>query len=187
MLNPNFSIMTRTATNAMPAVQTDLELSTHDLLRFMIQWGRFRDPNGSIAQDRVEAAHHLLNVDHTRFQIERFKVRGFDPERPHLEITHPDWERDPNIATGLATYLQMKRDMLEALDVVKSGANDEYLRAKNALLMCQRVDLWCAGEKETEQAVIHLYKLAKALNKRELKWPGFLNEFIPGVGDMEDP
>ena len=55
-LNPNFPLLLRTHENCMPAVTTELEWTVDHVLQFMLQTGRFRDLNGSIAQDRVEAA-----------------------------------------------------------------------------------------------------------------------------------
>jgi len=81
--------------------------------------------------------------------------------------------------------MAMKRDMKEQMDTFKGGPNDEWTRAENALLMCQRVDLWCAGPREVERAVQHLYKLGRKLNEREVDFPAFIAEFIPGCDDME--
>jgi hypothetical protein len=81
----------------------------------------------------------------------------FDPERPHLEKNAPELLDDPKIKNDLVVYYSMKKIMNEQKEVFKSGPNDEYTRAENALLMCQRVDLWCAGPKEVERAIIHLY------------------------------
>ena len=49
----------------------------------MIQTGRFRNPNGTIAEDRVEAAKAYLNTDWDKFYQSRLKHPGFDPE--HVE------------------------------------------------------------------------------------------------------
>lgn len=174
--------MMRTVENAMPAVTTELEWTTGDLLRFMIQTGRFRDPNGSLSQARVEAAQAYLAVDWNQLREERFRSPGFDPERPGLD---PKWQEDAQLARDLAGYLAKKKEIDEQRAVFTSGPNDEYTRAENALLMCQRVDLWCAGEKEVERAIVHLYKLGRLLNEREVDMPAFIAEFAPGVDDME--
>jgi len=169
----------------MPAVTTELEWTVQDLLRFMIQTGRFRDVDGTISQARVEAAQAYLATDWDKLTAERFKSPGFDPERPYLDKDEPGWKDDPQLGKDLATYMAMKRDMKEQMDTFKGGPNDEWTRAENALLMCQRVDLWCAGPREVERAVQHLYKLGRKLNEREVDFPAFIAEFIPGCDDME--
>lgn len=173
-------MLIRTAANAMPAVTTELEWTTPDLLRFMIQTGKFRDANGSISEARVEAAKAYLATDWELYQVERFKSPGFDPEQPYIDEDKPEWKEDPKITKDLEVYLTMKANLKEQMEVIKSGPNDEYSRAENALLMCQRVDLWCAGPKEVEQAVIHLYKLSKKLNEREVAFPKFISDYYPG-------
>lgn len=179
--------MARTVENAMPAVTTELDWTVQDLLRFMIQTGRFRDSNGTISEARVEAAKAYLATDWDKMAIERWKAPGFDPERPFLEQEEPDWRKNkPEAAAALETYFAMKSASEEQLAVVKSGPADEYTRAENALLMCQRVDLWCAGEAEVERAVQHLYKLARKLNAREPEQPDFITEFLPGADDFAD-
>ena len=177
--------MIRTVENAMPAVTTELEWTVQDLLRFMIQTGRFRDTNGTISEARVEAAKAYLATDWDKLAVERWQSPGFDPERPDLDEADPEWKENPKIKSDLATYFSMKDAMKEQMDVIKSGPGDEYTRAENALLMCQRVDLWCAGPKEVERGVAHLYKLGKKLNEREVDFPSFIAEFHPGVDDME--
>jgi len=180
-------LLIRTVENAMPAVTTELHFTIQDVLRFMIQTGRFRDLDGSISQARVEAAQAFLSIDWEKMQVERFKSIGFDPERPNLDEDEPYWRDDPKIASDLAVYMSMKDNMNEQLKLIKSGPNDEYTRAENALLMCQRVDLWCAGPKEVERAVQHLYKLGRKFNDdREVVLPPFITEFAPtGQDEME--
>jgi hypothetical protein len=175
----------RTVENAMPAVATELEWTIQDVLRFMIQTGRFRDANGTINESRVEAAKSILQTDWNQMQIERFKSPGFDPERPYVNEDFPEWKEDTKIAKDLEVYMSLKSNLDEQMAVVKGGPNDEFTRAENALLMCQRVDLWCAGEKEVERAVYHLYKLGRKLNEREVVYPAFIAEFMPGADDME--
>lgn len=183
-LNPNFPFLMRTTDNAMPAVTTELEWTVDHLLRFMLQTGRFRNPNGTIADDRVEAAKAYLQTDWTQFHQSRLAVPGFDPERPNVDAVYPNWKHDSKVMTPLAPYLAMKQNMDEQMAVITSGPNKEYTRATNALLMAQRVDLWCAGEKEVELAVQHLYKLGRLLNERETFFPTFVQEFYPGVEDI---
>jgi len=168
----------------MPAVTTELEWTVDDVLKFMIQTNRFRDANGGISEARVEAAKAYLATDHEKMLIERFNSPGFDPERPFVDRDQPEWKEDPKIQKDLEVYLGMKSIMKEQIETFKSGPNDEYKRAVNALLMCQRVDLWCAGEKEAERAVQHLYKLGKMVNDREVEYPTFIAEFLPGASDM---
>lgn len=185
MLNPEFPMLLRTMENAMPAVTTELDWTIQDLLRFMIQTGRFRDLNGTISEARVEAAKAFLATDWDQMTVERFKVPGFDPERPYLDEDEPDWKERPSVQSDLTVYLSMKEAMKEQMAIFKSGPNDEFTRAENALLMCQRVDLWCAGPKEVDRAVQHLYKLGRKLNEREVIFPDFIAEFIPGADDVE--
>jgi hypothetical protein len=186
LLNPYFPLMVRTVENAMPAVTTELEWKIDDLLSFMIQTGRFRDMNGTVSGDRAEAAKAYLATNWDKMAIERWKSPGFDPERPGLSDDMPEWKDLPQVKNDLAVYMSMKAAVDEQMKIIKSGPNDEYTRAENALLMCQRVDLWCAGPTEVERAVQHLYKLGRALNEREVDYPQFIAEFAPGADDMEN-
>lgn len=170
----------------MPAVTTELEWTKTHVAKFMIQSGRFRNLNGTIAEDRVEAAKAYIATDWDKMAILRWSHKNFDPEKPYLDDERPGWRDEPQIQADLAPYFAMKNAMLEAESIMKSGPNDEYTRSENALLMCQRVDLWCAGPDEVERAVIHLYKLSRALNEREVDMPSFITEFLPGSDDMED-
>lgn len=183
-MNPEMPLLIRTVDNAMPAVTTELEWTIDDLLKFMIQSGKFRDANGTISEARVEAAKAYLKIDWEQMIVERFQIPGFDPERPFLDEERPGWRDDPDIKNGLARYFAMKDAMEEQMRIFKGGPDSEYERAKNALLMCQRVDLWCAGPKEVERAVIHLYKLGRVLNEREVDYPMFISEFTPGSDDI---
>jgi hypothetical protein len=176
--------MIRTVENAMPAVTTELDWTIDHLLRFMIQTGRFRDANGTISEARVEAAQAYLNTDWDKMAIERFKSPGFDPSRPGVDKDTPEWKEDAKISKDLEVYFGMQSSMKEQLAAFKSGPNDEFTRAENALLMCQRVDLWCAGPKEVERAIQHLYKLGRMLNDREVDSPAFITEFAPGADDF---
>ncbi len=174
----------RTTDNAMPAVTTELEWTIDHLLRFMLQTGRFRNANGTIAEDRVEAAKAYLQTDWQKFHQSRLAAPGFDPERPNVDALFPNWRHDTSVTSQLSTYLTMKKDLEEQMNTIQSGPNKEYTRATNALLMAQRVDLWCAGEKEVELAVQHLYKLGRLLNERETFFPTFVKDFYPGVEDI---
>jgi hypothetical protein len=176
--------MIRTVENAMPAVTTELEWTVQDLLRLMIQTGRFRDSCGSLSGARIEAAQAYLKLDWHKLALARFKSPGFDPERPDLEETQPEWRENAKIQSDLAPYFEMRAAMKQQMETFRSGPDDEYTRAENALLMCQRVDLWCAGPKEVERAVQHLYKLGRKLNEREVDFPSFISDFYPGVDDM---
>merc|ERR1719343_1782275 len=84
----------RTAENCMPAVTTELEWTTDHLLQFMIQEGRFRNPNGTIADDRVEAAKAYLDTDWERFAQARLASKNFDPEQPSVKLGEKDWQDD---------------------------------------------------------------------------------------------
>lgn len=165
----------------MPAVTTELEWTIEHVLKFMIQTGRFRNPNGTIADDRVEAAQAYLQTDWNDFMSARLAIPNFDPERPNID---PAWKQDTKLTTGLAKYMQMKDSKEDQMSTFMGGPNKEYTRAVNALLMAQRVDLWCAGEKEVELAVQHLYKLGRLLNERETEFPTFIKEFYPGAEDI---
>lgn len=184
MLNPNMPLLLRTAENAMPAVTTELDFTTDDLLRFMIQTEKFKDKSGTVAQDRVEAAKAYLATDWETMRKERWSSPGFDPERPSLEKSHPDWRDDPKIAQDLELYITLKDAADEQMNVIQSGPNNEYTRAENSLLMCQRVDLWCAGPKEVESAVQHLLKLGERFNDLEPDYPEYITEFYPGASDL---
>mmetsp|Transcript_19321 Transcript_19321/g.44938 ORF Transcript_19321/g.44938 Transcript_19321/m.44938 type:complete len:229 (+) Transcript_19321:272-958(+) len=187
-LNPNFPMLMRTAENCMPAVTTELEWTTDHLLRFMIQTGRFRNANGTIAEDRVEAARAYLRTDWKAFHAARLASPGFDPERPAVKIAErigeSDWRDDPDLSTDLRGYTAMKRTIDDQMETIRSGPNKEYTRGVNALLMAQRVDLWCSGETEVEMAVQHLYKLGRLLNEREPVFPAYIKDFVPGAEDI---
>jgi len=184
LLNPDFPIMIRTGDNCMPAVTTELEFQTNDLLRFMIQTKRFRNADGTIATHRVKAAQKYLTYDFHELDTKRVALKGFDPEKPFLDRDRPGWRDDPLIKNKLGPYFDMRRDIDETMKIIKSGHDKEYVRGENALLMCQRVDLWCAGPKEVERAVIHLYKLAKHLNAREVDMPFFITDYYPGADEF---
>jgi len=183
-LNPRLSLLLRTTENAMPAVTTELSFTMNDLLRYMLQTKKFVGTDGRIAEDRVEAAKAYLETDWALLRRERWSSPGFDPEQPFLDEKHPDWRSDSKIASNLELYLKHKDAMEEQMTVIKSGQNDEFTRAENALLMCQRVDLWCAGEKEVERAVLHLYSLGRRFNCVEPEIPDYIEDFYPGVADI---
>jgi hypothetical protein len=168
----------------MPAVTTELNFTTEHVLKFMIQTGRFRDTNGTISEARVQAAKAYLNTDWETLRYERWACPGFDPEKPFLEESNPGWKTDPDITAKLGKYLELRTAMEDQVATFKSGPNDEYLHGENALLMCQRVDLWCAGSKEVEAAVRHLGNLGKLFNDYEPDYPDFIKEFYPGVADL---
>lgn len=184
-LNPSMPLLLRTTPNAMPAVTTELSFTVDDLLRYMIQTNKFQDANGTISEARVEAAKAFLKTDWATISKERWSSPGFDPAKPLLDKTQPDWRDDPKIASDLELYLTLKDAADEQMEFIKSGPDDEFRKSQNALLMCQRVDLWCAGETEVEEAVKHLLNLGKTFNKLEPDMPDFITEFYPGVGDLE--
>mmetsp|Transcript_21270 Transcript_21270/g.59174 ORF Transcript_21270/g.59174 Transcript_21270/m.59174 type:complete len:224 (-) Transcript_21270:42-713(-) len=182
-LNPNFPLLLRTAENCMPAVTTELEWTTDHLLQFMIQTGRFRNSNGTVAEDRVEAANAYLQTDWEKFSVARLARKGFDPLQPSV-VKNSQWTDDAALASDLSEYSAMKAALDDQMAVIRSGPDKEYTRGVNALLMAQRVDLWCAGEKEVELAVQHLYKLGRLLNERECVFPKHIQDFYPGVEDL---
>lgn len=181
-LNPNFPLLMRTAENCMPAVTTELEWTTDHLLQFMMQTGRFRNANGTIAEDRVEAANAYLETDWEKFSQARLAHKGFDPLQP--SVRSKQWKDDASLESDLTEYSAMKAAVDEQMAVISSGPDKEYTRGVNALLMAQRVDLWCAGESEVELAVQHLYKLGRLLNERECVFPKHIKDFYPGVEDI---
>jgi len=62
----------RTTENAMPAVTTELSFTNFDVVRFMLQTGKFVDGNGSISASRVEAATEYLKTDWPAIRRERW-------------------------------------------------------------------------------------------------------------------
>lgn len=188
-LNPSLPILLRTTSNAMPAITTELQFTTNDLLAYMIQNNKFQNEDGSPAIERIDAAKKYLNgVDWKTLSYERFASPGFDPEHPYINDIDPDWKLDPVKSHDLKTYIGIKEEVQSLLETIKSGPDDEYQRSENSLLMCQRVDLWCAGEEEVESALRHLYLLGRRFNgvdqgKDEIK-PEFITEFYPGASDF---
>lgn len=187
-LNPTLPLLLRTTSNAMPAITTELQFTSNDLLTYMIQNDKFKNDDGSVATGRVEAAkRYLTSIDWEALRYERFASPGFDPEHPLIGEIDPDWKLDPTKSQDLSKYIKIKEEADSLLEIIKSGPNNEYTRAENSLLMCQRVDLWCAGEDEVDSAVRHLYLLGKRFNsndpKDEVK-PDFITEFYPGASDF---
>jgi hypothetical protein len=168
----------------MPAITTELDFTTTDLLKYMLQTNKFQNEDGSPNTERIQAAKAYLQFDWKTYRKERWSSPGFDPDHPFLEEKNPDWRRDATIANDLRVYISMKdqKELLE--ETFKSGPNEEYTRAENALLMCQRVDLWCAGEEEVEMAVKHLFMLGRRFNNVEKEMPEYITEFYPGVEDL---
>jgi len=169
----------------MPAITTEISFTVNDLLRYMIETGKFCDANGTISEARVEAAQAYLQTDWETLAKERWSSPGFDPARPDLDKIKPRWREDPAIAQNLEIYLSLKDAADEQMEVIKSGPDDEYLKAQNALLMCQRVDLFCAGPSEVEEAVKHLLNLGKQFNTMKPDMPDYITEFYPGAADLE--
>ena len=103
-----------------------------------------------------------------------------------IDEMDPDWKSDPNKRRDLGTYLEIKEKVESEMEVFKSGEEDEFVRAENSLLMCQRIDLWCAGEDEVEHAIQHLYALGKRFNSQERfkDEEPFVTEFYPGASDF---
>ena len=184
-LNPNLKLLLRTTEEANPAITTELDFTTDDLLRYMLQTSKFTNPsNGTPAHDRIEAAYAYLQTDWVTLRRERWSSPGFDPDRPFLDEQDPDWRSDPKIASDLKLYLELRDAKDEQMRVIRSGPDDEYTKAENSLLMCQRVDLWCAGESEVEAAVKHLYSLGRRFNCVQPDVPKYIEEFYPGAVDL---
>lgn len=175
----------RTTENAMPAITTELDFTTEDLLRYMIQTGKFRDDNGTISEARVDAAKAYLKTDWDLLRKERWSgPRGFDPEHPFIDKNDPNWRDDPEKVKGLEVYLPLKDAMEEQKKTFMDGPNDEYTKAQYSLIMLQRVDLWCAGPSEVEAAVKHLARLGEKFNRLEPEFPEFITEFYAGAPDL---
>jgi len=181
MLNPDFPMLMRTTANAMPAITTEIDFTERDVLQYMLQTGKFRNADGTLSQERVQAAKDYMQTDWNAMEHARWNVPGFDPERPFLG---EEWKEDPEKKQALAEYIKLKDEASTLFGIVSSGPDKEYKRAYNSLLMLQRVDLWCAGPKEVEAAVQHLLKLGQRFNKREPDYPEFITEFYPGVEDL---
>jgi hypothetical protein len=165
----------------MPAVATEIDFTEGDVLKFMLQTGKFRNPDKTLAQDRIQAARDYLATDWEYLDYCRWKSPGFDPQRPFIG---DEWKTDPTIGSDLKEYIALKEKIDQQLATIQSGPDKEYKRAYNSLLMMQRVDLWGAGAKEVEAAVQHLLKLGQRFNHREPDYPEFITEFYPGVEDF---
>ena len=182
-------LLIRCADNAMPAITTELSFTTSHLLKYMLQKDKFKNPDGSTNEERKAAAQKMLGFLSDEklkqeFEIERWNSPGFDPQRPFLEDTFPDWQKDPKISKDLGRYIEILNDVEKTYATVTSGPDKEWTRAENALLMCQRVDLWCAGEAEVEAALKHLLNLGKECNDLVPDTPEYITEFYPGASDL---
>lgn len=183
MLNPTMPLLLRCSDNAMPAITTELSFTNSHLLRYMLQTNKFQ------SEERATAAHKFLgfladDALKKEYEVSRWNSPGFDPMRPFLEDEHPDWREDPKIGSDLKRYIEI-HDMLEdAWNILSSGPDNEFRKAENALLMCQRVDLWCAGEIEVEHALKHLLNLGKDCNDLVPDPPEYITEFYPGARDL---
>ncbi len=183
MLNPKMPLLLRCSDNAMPAITTELSFTTSHLLKYMLQTNKF----GS--EERADAARTFLGYLEDKdlekeYQTSRWDSPGFDPMRPFLDEDRPGWRNDPKIATDLKRHLKIHDMMDNTYKVVASGPDNEFTRAENALLMCQRVDLWCAGEAEVEAALKHLLNLGKETNDLVPDVPEYVEEFYPGASDL---
>lgn len=183
MLNPTMPLLLRCSDNAMPAITTELSFTTSHLLRYMLQTNKFQ------SEQRVMAAHKFLEFladDNLKkeYEVSRWNSPGFDPMRPFLEDEQPDWREDPKIGSDLKRYIEIHDMMEDTWNILSSGPDNEFTRAENALLMCQRVDLWCAGENEVEYALKHLLNLGKDCNDLVPDPPEYITEFYPGVRDL---
>ena len=185
MLNPTMPLLLRCADNAMPAITTELSFDTSHLLKYMLQTNKLK------SKERAEAAKKYLGYladDNLKkeYAVARWNSPGFDPMRPFLEEDMPDWKSDPKLKKDLARYIEIHEELENTWKTITSGPNDEFTRAENALLMCQRVDLWCAGESEVEAALKHLLNLGKECNDLEPDVPEHVEEFFPGADDWEN-
>lgn len=183
LLNSSMPLLLRCSDNAMPAITTELNFTTSHLLKYMLQTNKFKD------ETRVQAAKkmlkHINDPDLKRdYETSRWNSPGFDPMQPFLEEENPTWRKDPKLGADLKRYIEIDDELNDTWKVVTSGPNDEFVRGENALLMCQRVDLWCAGENEVEAAMKHLLNLGKECNQLEPDTPEYVTEFYHGVSDL---
>lgn len=183
MLNPTMPLLLRCSDNAMPAITTELGFTTSHLLTYMLQTNKFK------GEARADAAKKYLgylsdNNLKKEYAASRWNSPGFDPMRPFIEDDHPDWKTDPKISKDLGRYIEIHEELENTWKVITSGPDNEFTLAENALLMCQRVDLWCAGEQEVEAALKHLLNLGKECNDLESDMPEFVTEFYPGTSDL---
>jgi len=183
MLNPTLPLLLRCSDNAMPAITTELSFTTSHLLTYMLQTDKFASP------ERAAAAAKFLGYLRDpalakEYRAERWNSPGFDPMRPFLDEERPDWKRDPKIGADLKRYVEIQEELDDTWREVTSGPNEEFERGENALLMCQRVDLWCAGEGEVEAALKHLLNLGRECNDLVSDVPEYVEEFYPGASDL---
>lgn len=183
MLNPTMPLLLRCSDNAMPAITTELSFTNSHLLRYMLQTDKFQ------SEERATAAHKFLgfladDALKKEYEVSRWNSPGFDPMRPFLEEDHPDWREDPKIGSDLKRYIEIHDMLQDTWTVLTSGPDNEFRKAENALLMCQRVDLWCAGEMEVEHALKHLLNLGKDCNDLVPDPPEYITEFYPGARDL---
>ena len=102
------SIMLRTTENAMPAITTEINFTTNHVLQYMIQNGKFRNVNGTLANERISAAIEYMNMNWEQYNTERFRIKNIDPEHPAIDILIPDFKTNIDIQNKLKTYFQMK-------------------------------------------------------------------------------
>eukprot|EP00984_Skeletonema_dohrnii_P020128 scaffold9732_cov126-Skeletonema_dohrnii-CCMP3373.AAC.4 len=189
MLNPTMPLLLRCSDNAMPAITTQLSFTTSHLLNYMLQQNKFQNTDGSINEERTAAAKKFLGYLNDpqlkkEYEVSRWNSPGFDPQRPFLEEDQPDWKTDPKISKDLSRYIEINDELDATWNTITSGPDNEFTRAENGLLMCQRVDLWCAGEAEVEAALKHLLNLGKECNDLEPDTPEYITEFYPGASDL---
>ena len=184
MLNPTMPLLLRCSDNAMPAITTEINFRTSHLLHYILQTNKFK---GDTA--RIEATHKFLGyLSNPQLKAEyhtsRWNSPGFDPMRPFLEEEFPNWKSDPKIGSELKRYIEINDELESTWNTITNGEDEVYTHAENGLLMCQRVDLWCAGEQEVESAVKHLLNLGKGCNALEPDTPEYITEYYPGVADL---
>lgn len=183
MLNPTMPLLLRCSDNAMPAITTELSFTTSHLLTYMLQTNKFQ------SEERADAARKFLGYlrdDDLKkeYETSRWDSPGFDPMRPFLDEEQPDWKKDPKLGTDLKRYIEIHEELEDTWNTLSGGPDEEFTRGENALLMCQRVDLWCAGEGEVEAGLKHLLNLGKECNDLEPDRPEYVEEFYPGVTDL---
>jgi hypothetical protein len=100
----------------------------------------------------------------------------------------PDWKLDPKIRKDHGCYIKIQ-DKLESMwKVITSRLDNKYTHPKDALLMCQCVELCCAGEAEVEAkvkvALRHLLNLRKECNNLEPDLPEYITKFYQGASNL---
>jgi hypothetical protein len=178
-------IMMRTVENAMPAITTEIDFTTAHVLQFMLQTDRI-SPSSPLYNAATTYLQHAKKDYVKEVLTPRFTaVPGLDLGRPVIEGVLPPVQSLPEVQDNpaAAAYLDHVQTMKDSLYLIQSAQDGQlYTEAENAVLMCQRVDLWCAGETEVEAALQHLLRLGKLCNDdRTVEIPTYITDYHPGA------